>query len=194
MKKIFAFFLMLVCASACAGAQISAASPHSWSSNIFQRPVAPAQLPGPARLDDFVVGGKLRLGVEDALLLALLNDSDISVNRATFDISWFALQRARQPFDPLLTAGFNPTRAVSPSTSSLNGASTLSQLTQTSTLEFSQQFQTGTLVGVGFNTTRFSTNSSFETVNPSLTSGLSFSFPQPLRPNAALSATLTPLP
>ncbi len=193
MKKIFAFFLMLVCASACAGAQNSAASPHSWSSNIFQRPVAPAQLPGPARLDDFVVNGKLRLGVEDALLLALLNNSDISVNRATFDISWFALQRARQPFDPLLTAGFNPTRAVSPSTSSLNGASTLSQLTQTSTLDFSQQFQTGTLVGVGFNTTRFSTNSSFETVNPSFTSGLSFSLSQPLWRKAGLFANRAPI-
>ena len=193
MKKIFAFFLMLVCVSAGASAQNFSAAPHSWSSNIFQRPVAPAQLPGPARLDDFVVNGKLRLGVEDALLLALLNNSDISVNRATFDISWFALQRARQPFDPLLTAGFNPTRAVSPSTSSLNGASTLSQLTQTSTLDFSQQFQTGTLVGVGFNTTRFSTNSSFETVNPSFTSGLSFSVAQPLWRKAGLFANRAPI-
>lgn len=191
MKHLFALLLLAACAAAYDGAQEPPAK--SWPVNVFQRPVAPVQLPGPARLEDFVVNGKLRLGLEDALLLALLNNSDISVNRATFEISGFAVQRAHQPFDPLITAGFVPTRSVLPSTSTLNGAATLSQLTQTSTAGYSQQFQTGTTVGVGFNTTRLTTNSSFATVNPSFNSGLTFSLSQPLWRRAGLFANRAPI-
>lgn len=191
MKHLFALLLLMGCAAAYDGAQEPPAK--SWPVNIFQRPVAPVQLPGPARLEDFIVNGKLRLGLEDALLLALLNNSDISVNRATFEISGFAVQRAHQPFDPLITADFVPTRSVSPSTSALNGAATLSQLTQTSTVGYSQQFQTGTTVGAGFNTTRLTTNSSFATVNPSFRSGLTFSLSQPLWRRAGLFANRAPI-
>jgi outer membrane protein len=148
--------------------------------NIFHRPSAPVQVHGPSRVDEFVVNGKLRLGLEDAILLTLLNNSDVNVDRAQFDLSQFAVQRARASFDPLFIAGFTPTRSNSPSTSSLVGASTLSTLSQTSTTGFSQQFQSGTGVTVGMTTTRATTNSSFATVNPSFTSGLTFSLSQPL--------------
>ncbi|HMC32113.1 MAG TPA: hypothetical protein VKL99_14865, partial [Candidatus Angelobacter sp.] len=68
--------------------------------NLFHRPAALAQLQGPSRVDDFVSNGKLRLSLEDAILLTLLNNSDVNVNRAQFDLSQFAVQRARSPFDP----------------------------------------------------------------------------------------------
>ena len=148
--------------------------------NLFHRPAAPAQVQGPSRVDEFVANGKLRLGLEDAILLTLLNNSDVNVDRAQFDLSQFAVQRARAPFDPLFVAGFIPTRSTSPSASSLNGASTLSTLNQASTTSFSQTFQSGTGVSVGMTSTRFTTNSSFATVNPSFTSGLTFSVSQPL--------------
>jgi outer membrane protein len=148
--------------------------------NLLHRPAAPAQVQGPSRVDEFITSGKLRLSMEDAILLTLLNNSDVNVNRAQFDLSQFAVQRARSPFDPLFFAGFTPTRSTSPSTSTLNGASTLSTLTQTTSTGYSQQFQSGTGINVGLNTTRFTTNSSFATVNPSFTSGLSFALTQPL--------------
>ena len=175
----------------CAFAQV--APSHNYSSNIFQRPAPPAQVPAPSRLEEFVVNGKLRLGVEDALLLALLNNSDVNVDRAQFDISYFAVQRAHSPFDPLITAGFAPTRSVSPSTSALNGAATLSTLDQRSAAGYSQLFQTGTSVGVAFNTTRATTNSSFATVNPSFNSGLTFSLSQPLWRRAGLFVNRAPI-
>lgn len=183
--------LIFVFAACCAGAQV--ASPHRYSTSIFQRPSSPAQIQGPARLEEFVVNGKLRLGLEDALLLAMLNNSDVNVNRATFDISQFSVQRAHGPFDPVVTAGFAPTRSVSPSTSSLNGAATLSTLNQTSTLAVSQEFLTGTSLGVGFNTTRATTNSSFATVNPSFNSGLTFSLFQPLWRKGGLFVNRAPI-
>src|SRR5262249_44667406 len=86
----------------------------------------------------------------------------------------FAVQRAHSPFDPVFNAGFTPTRSTSPSASSLVGASTLSTLNQATTTGYSQQFQSGTSFNVGLNSTRFTTNSSFATVNPSSAPVLTF--------------------
>jgi outer membrane protein TolC len=184
-------FGLLLFSALCGSAQLAPARPST--GNLFHRPAAATQVPGPSRVDEFVVNGKLRLSLEDAVLLTLLNNSDVSVDRAQFDLSQFAVQRARSPFDPLFVAGFAPTRSVSPSSSSLVGASTLSTLSQTSTAGYSQQFQTGTGVSVGMSTTRFSTNSSFETVNPSFTSGLTFSLSQPLLRRFGLFANRAPI-
>jgi len=181
---------LLLC-SVCAFAQFTPA--RTSTGNLFHRPPTPAQVQGPSRVDEFIVDGKLRLGLEDAILLTLLNNSDVNVDRAQFDLSQFAVRRARSPFDPLFVAGFAPTRSTSPSASALNGASTLSQLTQTATSGYSQQFQTGTGVSVGLSTTRFTTNSSFATVNPSFTSGLSFSLSQPLLRRFGLFANRAPI-
>jgi HAE1 family hydrophobic/amphiphilic exporter-1 len=161
--------------------------------NLFQRPSAPTQVQGPSRVDEFIAEGKLRLGLEDAILLTLLNNSDVNVNRAQFDLSQFAVLRARSPFDPLFVAGFAPTRSVSPTNSSQQGASTLSTLNQISTAGYSQEFLTGTSVSVGLSTTRFTTNSSFATVNPSFDSGLTFSLSQPLLRNFGLFANRAPI-
>ncbi|HEY6969486.1 MAG TPA: TolC family protein [Candidatus Angelobacter sp.] len=159
---------------------VTSASAQVYAGGMFRPRNAPTQVPGPVRLEDFVFDGKLRLGLEDAITLALLNNTDIRVNRAQNDISQFAVQRAQQPFDPLIVSSFSPTRSVSPSASTLAGASTLSTLNQTSSFGYSQQFQTGTAFGVSLATTRATTNSSFATVNPSFNSGLTFSLAQPL--------------
>lgn len=160
---------------------------------LFHRPPVPTQLQGPSRVDEFIVDGKLRLSLEDAILLTLLNNSDVNVDRAQFDLSQFAVQRAHAPFDPLFVAGFAPTRSVSPSDSSLNGASTLSTLTQSTTTGYSQQFITGTNLNIGLATTRFTTNSSFATVNPSFSSGLTFSLTQPLLRGFGFFANRAPI-
>jgi outer membrane protein TolC len=131
-------------------------------------------------LNEFVVDGKLRLGLEDAVTLAFLNNTDIKVDRAQIEISPFSVERAHAPFDPQWVSSFAPTRSVSPSVSSLQGATTLSTLNQVSNLSYTQQFLTGTTVGAGFATTRATTNSSFALVNPSFSSGLTFSLSQPL--------------
>ena len=103
--------LLLVTALS-AGAQLTPSKPST--GNFFHRPTTPTQVQGPSRVDEFIVDGKLRLSLENAVLLTLLNNSDLSVNRAQFDLSQFAVQRAHSPFDPLFVAGFVPTRSVSP--------------------------------------------------------------------------------
>jgi outer membrane protein len=188
-RKCILGLLMLTALGACA--QLTPT--RSSTGNLFHRPAAPVQVQGPSRVDEFIISGKLRLTLEDAVLLTLLNNSDLSVDRAQFDLSQFAVQRAHSPFDPLLVAGFAPTRSISPSDSSLNGASTLSTLSQTSSAGYSQLFQTGTGVSIGMSTVRFSTNSAFETVNPSFTSGLTFSLSQPLLRGFGIFANRAPI-
>ncbi|HZD96056.1 MAG TPA: TolC family protein, partial [Candidatus Sulfotelmatobacter sp.] len=58
---------------------------------------------------------------------------------------------------------------------------------------YSQQFQTGTGVNVGLNSTRATTNSSFAIVNPSFTSGLTFSLSQPLLRRFGFFANRAPI-
>jgi len=178
--------LVLLLGAICASAQVF--------SGGFLRPAKPpTQVPGPGRLNEFVVNGKLRVGLEDAIALALLNNTDIRVDRAQYDISQFAVQRAHGPFDPQWISSFTPTRATSPSASALNGASTLSTLNQVSNLGYSQEFLTGTTVGAGFTSTRATTNSSFAIVNPSFSSGLTFSLSQPLWRGRGLFTNRAPI-
>jgi outer membrane protein len=176
-----------------ASAQLALAPTKSSTGGLFHRPIAPTQIQGPSRVDEFIVDGKLRLSMEDAIVLTLLNNSDVNVDRAQFDLSQFAVLRAHSPFDPLFVASFAPTRSVSPSDSSLNGASTLSTLNQSTSTGYSQQFVTGTSLNVGLSSTRFTTNSSFATVNPSFTSGLTFSISQPLLRGFGFFANRAPI-
>jgi outer membrane protein TolC len=188
-KYTLALFLLFC--TALTGAQVS--SSPGYVGTLFHRPHPPVQLPGPSHLEDFVKDGKLRLGLEDAILLTLENNTDINVDHLQYDLSRFALQRAYGTFDPSISAGFAPTRSVSPSTSSLAGASTLSSLSQTSNVNYTEEFQTGTLFGAGLTTTRSTSNSSFSIVNPSFFSGLTFSVGQPLWRKGGLFANRAPV-
>ena len=190
MKKLIILSLLLLSAL---GATAQVFPSKTYTGNIFHSPASPTQVPGPTHLEDYVVNGKLRLALEDAITLTLLNNSEINVSRAQFDISQFAVQRAHQPFDPLVVAGFAPTRSALPSASSLAGAATLSNLNQNSNLGYSQAFQTGTTFGLNLTNIRSSTNSSFATVNPSFASGLNFSLTQPLLRKMGFFANRAPV-
>src|SRR5205807_4907841 len=66
-------------------------------------------------------------------------------------------------------------------------------LHQNSSMGFSQAFQTGTAFNMNLNSGRFSSNSKFATVNPSFTSGLTFSLTQPLLRKMGLFANRAPI-
>ena len=147
---------------------------------IFRYPHVMTQLPGPQSLDEYIVDGKLRLSLDDAIRLMLLNNTDVRISQAQTDLSGFGITRAYSNFDPVLTAGFLPQRSSQPTTSSLQGASTLSQLTQQTNFSYNQLFQTGTNFAVGFTADRSTTNSSFALFNPSFNSGATFTVGQHL--------------
>ena len=148
--------------------------------HFFRFPHVQTQLPGPQSLDEYIVNGKLRLSLQDAIRLMLLNNTEVRISQGQLDQSSFGIGRAYSTFDPVLNASFTPQRSTQPTTSSLQGAQTLSQLQQQSNFSYNQQFQSGTNFSLGFSTQRFTTNSSFALFNPSFSSGATFTVGQHL--------------
>lgn len=158
-------------------------SPH-WFRTHFVQPQPPrVSLRAPARLADFVVDGHLELSLKDYLELVLANNTDIAIQRLTIETPKNAITRALGRFDPAVVTTFRSTRTVSPTSSQLEGAQTLSQLTQPLSFAYQQTLETGTIYNIGFSGNKRSTNSAFATVNPSINASLDFSVTQPLLRN-----------
>ncbi len=175
--RTFAFVLLLSFASLLNAQTFP--SPQYFQRS-FRFPHVQTQLPGPQSLDEYIVNGKLRLALQDAIRLMLLNNTDVRISQGQLDQSSFGIGRAYSSFDPVLNASFTPQRSTSPTTTALAGAQTLSQLQQNTNVSYSQQFQSGTNFSVGFSTLRSTTNSSFALFNPSFTSGATFTLGQHL--------------
>jgi outer membrane protein len=156
------------------------------------KPVS-SQISAPQGLRDYVVEGKLRLTLEDAIRLALLNDTNVHINHTPVDQARFGVLNAYAPFDPRLTSNLGATRATTPATNQLVGAPTLSTLFQGGFGGYSQTFETGTNFQAGFNANRSTTNSSFYFLNPYLTSNLSLQLTQPLLRNRGLFPNRAPI-
>ena len=140
-----------------------------------------------------VRGGKLHLNVKDFLALLLKNNTEINIARLDVLSAADQILGARQPFDPFVAGSFNSTRTLTSQFSQIGGATQLNALTQNSSLNYQQTLESGQTVSVGFNASRFSSNSQFNYINPSLSTALNFSVTQPLwqgRRNLELNAPL----
>jgi outer membrane protein len=160
--------------------------------------VASDKLPGPQRLRDYVADGKLRLGLRDAVVLTLENNSSVRVQESQVETDRFALLRTYQPFDPQLQTVVDVNRNSYPGTNQLQGVGTsgngtLNLLTQSAQINYSQSFQTGTNILVGLGSTKTSTNSAFYFFNPYFNSTLRLQFTQPLLRNGWRFANRAPL-
>ncbi len=100
------------------------------------RQKAAAPLPPPQGLQDHVASGKLVLTLDDSIRLALSNNTDIRIDHSQIDFALDNLGRAHAPFDPLATSSFADIRAKSLTTSTLQGALILNDLTQTTQLGY----------------------------------------------------------
>ncbi|HLY61445.1 MAG TPA: TolC family protein [Terriglobia bacterium] len=152
----------------------------NYFSNLRSSPQIASSLPGPQGLKDYLVDGKLRLTLDDAIRLTLMNSTDVRLNELPVESAKLSVERAYAPFDPVATSSFSATRLISPSITQLAGAPTLSSLSQLSQFGYSQTFETGTNYQVGFTASKTSDNSIFDFFNPSLQSSFNLSFTQPL--------------
>src|SRR5690348_933039 len=137
-------------------------------------------LPAAEGLADHIVDGKLTLSLEDAIRLALANSTDIRLDHTQIDFAKDGLQRTYAPFDPLFTSSFNDQRAKSPASTQLQGGRVLNTLTQTTQMTHPQTFETGTHFQTSFNAEKLSTNSSFNSIHPSISPFLQLTVTQPL--------------
>jgi outer membrane protein len=147
-------------------------------------------LPQPEGLADHVADGKLTLSLDDAIGLALANNTDIKLNHTQIESAFNSLHRSYQPFDPLFTSNFTDQRAKTPTSTQLSGTNTL---TQTAQFNYGQTFQTGTNFQTSFNAIKQDTNNTFVFVNPSIPTFLQFTVTQPLLRNRGLFPNRAPI-
>jgi outer membrane protein TolC len=151
-------------------------------------------LPGPKYLREHVVDGKLRLTLQDAVVLVLANNTNVRLQELNIENAKYSLLGAHSPFDPSVQGSFSSQGQRSQTSTQLAGApsglSTLNQLTQ---INYSQTLETGTNFQLNFNTTKYSSNSSFNSINPSISSFAGFQFTQPLLRNRWLFPNRAPL-
>jgi outer membrane protein len=147
----------------------------------------------PQGFQDHVSNGKLVLSLDDTIRLALANNTDVRLDHSQIDLAQNNLGRAHSPFDPVATSSFADIRAKSLTTSTLQGALILNDLTQTTQLGYRETFLTGTNFQTAFNATKASSNSSFNSVNPSLSTAARFTISQPLLRNFGLFPNRAPI-
>jgi outer membrane protein len=174
----------------------NAQSPESYSALLTQQ-VKSDKLSPPAHVQDYVIDGKLHLRLQDAVRLALENNSSIRIEETQVEAQKFSLLGAYKPFDPLIQSSANVNRYSYSGVSQLQGVgetnaalNTLSQTVQTS---YTQTFMTGTNIFASFSSNRSSTNSSFYFLNPYVNSTVTLQFTQPLLRNAGRFANTAPL-
>jgi outer membrane protein TolC len=143
------------------------------------------KLPPPQHLQDYVQDGKLSLGLRDAILLTLENNSNVQINETQIESQKFALLGQFQPFDPIVQSSLNINRYSSPGYSQLQGVglsanATLNSLSQTGQVSYTQTFTPGTNILAAISTNKYSTNNSYYYFNPFFSSTLTFTITQPL--------------
>lgn len=165
--------------------------------NLMTPQVRSDKLGAPEHLRSYVVDGKLRLGLRDAVVLTLENNSLVRIQQTQVESWKFNLLGAHSPFDPQVTSSYNITDIKAPSVSQLQGTGGLGvnvkSTTQFSQFTYSQTFETGTIVQASVNSTNYFTNNTLNFLNPYITSALWFQFTQPLLRNGWLFANQAPL-
>jgi len=124
--------------------------------------------------------GQLPLTVGEMINLVLQNNLDVGLNRLSPLSSLYFIDTMYRPFEPTLRLQATVNRNTVPATSQLIGAQQLSTLGGAYSLGFSQSLDTGTSIGVDFSINRNSSNSAFNTFNPSYTGLLRYSVSQHL--------------
>ena len=160
---------------------------------LAYRPSIASQVKGPVELQDHVVEGKLRLTLADAIRLALLNNTDVRLDELPIENARLEVQRAYATFDPTSTSSFNAGRVTTPAYTQLQGAPTVSTLSQQAQFDYNQTFQTGTNYDLNFSSFKFGTNSSFATLNPYIGSAGTVTLTQPLLRNRGLFPNRAPI-
>jgi outer membrane protein len=176
-----------------AASRAQSSSPLGTTLGFNAWPHRAPQLPAAEGLRDHVANGKLVLSVDDSIRLALVNNTDIRVDRSQIDFALHNLERSHSPFDPVATSSFNDIRTKSLPTSTLQGAPLVNNLSQTTLMGYQQLFPTGTTFQTTFIANKFSTNNSFNIVNPSLATSIQFTVTQPLLRNFGLFPNRAPI-
>jgi len=167
---------------------------------MLTRDVRSPNLSQPEHLRTYLVDGKLRLGLRDAVVLTLENNSFVRIEETQIEFSKFNLLGAHSPFDPVVTGSYYSNNTASPPETTLGStgvALATKSITKTAQINYSQTFETGTNFQAGLNSSAYSYNnpgtSTVGIFDPYINSTLNFQFTQPLLRNGWLFANQAPL-
>jgi outer membrane protein len=191
-SRLVGCVLILVLHSGVAGRAQTVSARETFRGTLAKN--SPNRLSDAQAFGDYIVDGKLRLALRDAVLLTLANNTSVRINQLPVETAKNAIERAVQPFDPLVTSAFSAVRSKSrQSNRIIYGVPTLSSLNQTTEIGYGQTFRTGTNIQVGFGANKQSSNSPFDILNPSIGTQLHFNFTQPLLRNFGLFPNRAPI-
>jgi outer membrane protein TolC len=129
------------------------------------------------------------MSLKQAIFLALRNNPTVQAARLTPRAALEAVRQSEATFDPTLTSKLDLLKSVTPATSFLSTGGAAAFATK----EYDWNFgvnkllsSTNGTMGLAFNNSRVLTNSTFASVNPSYTPGLTLSLSQPLLQNFGL--------
>ncbi len=143
-------------------------------------PVRPLPLRGEDALDGMIRNGKLDLTEEDVVRLALANNVDINVLRFNPYFTLWGIEGGRAVLNPSVSFGSSVVRGVTPSSSPLQGGTTVFNLSNLYSINVHKPFEPGLDFDFSFNTSRLRTNSFFNSLNPSLSASWSIGITQHL--------------
>ena len=169
MKRIGNWLLVLAVAASTAGAEDLAGKKLAY---------APGADLGDAELR--IQDGSIHLTLEEAIGLAVERNLGIEVERYSVEQAHLGIQQAMGIYDLGLSAGLSVSSSTSPSASNLQGADVQEQKARGFDIGLSQLTPTGGTAGLSFDASRFETNNSFYSINPSFSSNFGLSFGQPL--------------
>ena len=168
-----------------------------WFQEVVKRPFVPSKLADPEKLRDYVVDGKLQLSLDQAIQLALANNTSIRIDELSYQSSWYNVLAAHAPFDPIFDTTFGGTRFTSPpGISFVPGVAGLANnsLDYSGSINWSQFLPTGTSYSVGTSASRRSASlGPNNPVNPIWSPSLNFSLTQPLLRNRGFFVNRAPI-
>jgi outer membrane protein TolC len=176
-----------------APAQPAPAQPAPAQPPVAAQPVPPAPTPAAgqaattpasqaAPITEQKGGGPTRrLTIDDAVKVALEQNLDVQVERLNPRLSELAVDQARGAWLPQLTGAMQFRNSDQVPDSFLSGAEdTLTSRSFSGSAGYDQVLPFGTTVGIGFDAARSTSNNTFSSFNPRLSSALSFDLNQPL--------------
>jgi len=188
--------LLFACLLMVCNLRMSAQKDESYG-DLMTPQVRSDKLGAPEHLRTYVVDGKLRLSLRDAVVVTLENNSQVRVQGTQVEASKFSLLGAHSAFDPAVTSSYNLSSSIASPFSQFQGTGGLNinikDTTRSLQVAYSQTFETGTNVQAGLSTTRYSSNYFSFLYNPYIASSLNFQFTQPLLRNGWLFANQAPL-
>ncbi len=163
-------------------------------------PVARAQNPQPKAISarpgqrqplalPAVTKDGVAMSLDQAIGLALANSADLDVSVNAAEATQWSLFSNQGIFDPLLQAAGTRSHSEQPASSVLTGASVFITDTTSFSASAAQLLPTGGSVSLGLQGQNQRSNSTFTSVNPAKTAGITLSLNQPLLKNLGYDTT-----